>query len=191
MVRCSAGDTDQAADRRAVDDGAASALTHLAQFVFHAAPNAPKIDRIHAVKLFAARIGSFHCGALHAGIVERSIQLSEGGDGLLNHRCHLTVVRYVAADGECLVARCDQVIGCSTHRFLMLARQRHRRARLGEGFRGRQTYARPGAGNECDFVLKRQIHDELSLSQFAFDPAWYCSSLTFSIHSTTLPLSCS
>src|SRR6266566_4107965 len=107
MVRCSAGDADQAADRRAVDDGAASALTHLTQLVFHAAPNAPKIDRIHAVKLFAARIGSFHCGALHAGIVERSIQSSEGGDGLLNHRCHLTLVRYVAADGECLVARRD------------------------------------------------------------------------------------
>jgi hypothetical protein len=33
--------------------------------------------------------------------------------------------------------------------------QRHRSSRLGDGFRGRQTYARAGAGNQRDFVVKR------------------------------------
>ena len=43
----------------------------------------------------------------------------------------------------------------------MIARQHHRGARLGEGFRGRQTYARAGTSDECDFVFKGYVHTKL------------------------------
>jgi hypothetical protein len=71
----------------------------------------------------------------------------------------LTLVGYVAADGECLMTRGSELLRCGTYRILMVVRQDHRRTRLGEGFSGCQTYARAGASNERDFVLKRQIHD--------------------------------
>src|SRR5258706_15089650 len=53
MVCCSARDADQTANRRVVDDGAASLLTHLAQLVLHAVPDAAQIDPVHAFEFFA------------------------------------------------------------------------------------------------------------------------------------------
>src|SRR5207245_3405355 len=92
-------------------------------------------------------------------IVECRIQLSERGDGLLNHRCHLTLVGYIAPDGKRLVACSNQFLGCGTHRFLVIVRQHDRSASFGEGFRRHQADARDGASNQRDFVLKRQVHD--------------------------------
>src|SRR5438876_6150699 len=51
MVYCSAREADQAANGRAVDDGTASLLTHLAQLVLHAVPDAAEIDRVNAINL--------------------------------------------------------------------------------------------------------------------------------------------
>jgi hypothetical protein len=59
MISCSARYTDQAADRGAVYDRAASLLAHLAQLVLHAVPDAAEIDRIHAIEFFAAGISGF------------------------------------------------------------------------------------------------------------------------------------
>src|SRR5437660_9613846 len=50
MVGCSAGDTDQTANRRVVDDGAASLLAHLAQLVLHAVPHAAQIDSVYPLE---------------------------------------------------------------------------------------------------------------------------------------------
>src|SRR5260370_37660526 len=68
MVHGAAGKADQAADRRAVDDGAISLLAHLAQLVFHAVPNAVKIDRLDAIVFLAAGVGHLHRGRLDAGV---------------------------------------------------------------------------------------------------------------------------
>src|SRR5439155_4412018 len=51
MVGCSTGDADQTANRRVVDYGAASLLTHLAQLVLHAVPHTAQIDPVHTVEL--------------------------------------------------------------------------------------------------------------------------------------------
>src|SRR5437868_5747109 len=96
MVGCAAGYTDQAADRRVVDDGAASLLAHLAEFVFHAVPNAAQIDPVHALEFFAADISHFHGRRLYAGVIERRIEASKGGYSLLDHRCYLSLIRDIA-----------------------------------------------------------------------------------------------
>src|SRR5207237_4229461 len=44
MVGCAASDADQTANRRVVDDGAASLVPHLAELVFHTVPDAAQID---------------------------------------------------------------------------------------------------------------------------------------------------
>src|SRR6266852_248597 len=59
MVGCPAGDADQTANRRVVDDGAASLLAHLAQLVLHAVPDAAQIDRVNVLELFVADISHF------------------------------------------------------------------------------------------------------------------------------------
>src|SRR6266705_1195552 len=52
MVDCAAGDADQTANRRVVDDGGPSLLAHVAQLVLHAVPHAAKIDTVHTLELF-------------------------------------------------------------------------------------------------------------------------------------------
>src|SRR5207302_7591043 len=56
MIHGPAGQTDQAADRGAVDDRAAPLVSHLAEFIFHAVPDAAQIDRLYAVIFGAAGI---------------------------------------------------------------------------------------------------------------------------------------
>src|SRR2546430_11695172 len=90
MVYCSAREADQATNGRAVDDGTASLLTHLAQLVLHAVPDAAEIDRVNAIKFFAAGISGFNGRRLHASVVVRRIQATEGGDRLLDHCCHVS-----------------------------------------------------------------------------------------------------
>src|SRR6266567_3115764 len=125
VIYCSASYAHESAERRAVDDGTTSLLAHLEQLVLHAAPDAAEIDHIHAVELFTAGISGFCERTLHASIVECRIQPSEGGDSLFDHRCHLTLVGNVAADGECPMARGNKFLGCGTHRFLVIVRQHH------------------------------------------------------------------
>src|SRR2546421_10680674 len=100
VVYCSAGEADQAANGRAVDDGTASLLAHLAQLVLHAVPDAAEIDRVHAIEFFAAGISSFNGRRLHASVVVRRIQATEGGYRLLDHGCYVSLVSDIAADSK-------------------------------------------------------------------------------------------
>src|SRR5213593_1771632 len=79
MVHCAAGNADQTANRRVVDDGAASLLTHLAQLILHAVPDAAQIDSVYAIELFAADFSHFHGRRLYTGVIERRIETPEGG----------------------------------------------------------------------------------------------------------------
>jgi len=58
--RIPAGNANKVASRRAIDDGAASLLAHLAQLVLHAVPHAPEIDCVHAIEFFGAGSELFH-----------------------------------------------------------------------------------------------------------------------------------
>src|SRR5437870_13032158 len=96
MVGCSTGDADEAANRRVVDDSAASLLAHLAQLVFHAVPDAAQIDPVHALEFFAADLSHFHGRRLYARVIEGRIQATKGGDRLLDHRCYFGFVSDIA-----------------------------------------------------------------------------------------------
>jgi hypothetical protein len=113
------GDAHESADRRAVDDGAASLFAHQEQLVLHAAPDAAQIDGEHAIKVLGAGVSCLRKGALHAGIVERRIQLSETEDGLLDHRCHLSLIRDIATDANRLMAGRDQIVRGGMNRSLI------------------------------------------------------------------------
>src|SRR6266478_6944539 len=104
VIHSPTGDAHETTTRRVADDRAAPLLAHLAQLVFHAVPNAAEIDRVDAVEFFATRIGGLGYRTLHTSIIERGINPSEGGDGLLDHGCHLFLIGYVAANGERPVA---------------------------------------------------------------------------------------
>src|SRR6266850_6802549 len=108
MVGCAAGDTDQTANRRVVDDGAASLLAHLAELVFHAVPDAAQIDPIHALELFATDVSHFHGRRLYASVIERRVKTTEGGYSLRNHRCYFRLVRDIAPDAKRLVTGGDE-----------------------------------------------------------------------------------
>src|SRR5688572_22598402 len=108
MVGCAAGDSDQTANRRIVDNGTASLLAHLAELVFHAVPDAAQIDPVHALELFSADISHFHGRRLYAGVIERRIETPEGGYRLLDHCCYLSLVSYIAADADRLVTGGDE-----------------------------------------------------------------------------------
>ena len=165
MVHRSAGEADQAAYRGAVDDGAASLLAHPAQLVLHAVPDAAEIDRIHAIKFFAAGIRGFHGGRLHAGVVVRRIQATEGGYGLLDHGSHLSLVGDIATYANRLMAGGSQFLCCRASRVLMDVRQRDGSPRLREGFGCHQTDAGGGTGNKCDFIVERPVHDRSPLDR--------------------------
>src|SRR6266478_5693893 len=119
MVGCSAGNTDQTANRRVVDDGAASLLAHLAQLVLHAVPDAAQIDRVNALELFAADISHFQSRRLYAGVIERRIETPEGGYCLRNHRCYFSLVGDIATDANRLVTCGDQLFCGRANRTLI------------------------------------------------------------------------
>src|SRR5437773_6297496 len=110
MVHCSAGNADQTANRRVVDDGTASLLAHLAQLILHAVPDAAQIDPVHALELFPAGISHFHGRRLYAGIIERGIEATKGGYSLLDHCCYLSLVSDIAPDGNRLVTGGDEFV---------------------------------------------------------------------------------
>src|SRR5438874_9273390 len=103
MVGCAARDADQTANRRVVDDSAASLLAHLAELVFHAVPDAAQIDPVHALELFATDVSHFHGRRLYAGVIERRIESTKGRYSLLDHCCYLSLVSDIATDADCLV----------------------------------------------------------------------------------------
>jgi hypothetical protein len=119
VVNYPARNANKAANRRAVDDGAASLLSHLAQLILHAVPDAAEIDRVHAIEFFATGIGGFHGRRLHAGVVVRRVQATEAGYSLLDHGSHLSLVSDITADGNRLVTGGDQFCYCRANRTLV------------------------------------------------------------------------
>jgi hypothetical protein len=73
---------------------------------------------------------------------------------------YVSLISDIATDANRLIICGDQVVRGGANRSLIDIRERDGSARLGEGLGRRQAYARSGAGNECDCVLKRQVHSE-------------------------------
>jgi hypothetical protein len=70
VIGGTAGKSDEAPKRGAVDDGAAALPAHLAQLVFHAGPNAAQVDRVHPVEDLGRLVGRVARRGLDPGIVE-------------------------------------------------------------------------------------------------------------------------
>ena len=155
MVNGAAGDADQAANRGIVHYRAALLLAHLQQLILHTEPNTPKINRVHAIKLFAGGVGRFCRKTLHTRVVECSIQASEYRDGLRNHSLHLRLIRHIAADGNCLMSGGDQVFRRLPNRRFIDVNEHDSSTLRRKHLRCGQAHARASASNECHFVLKR------------------------------------
>lgn len=162
MIGAALSTANQPADRRAVDDGAASLLTHVLQLILHTGPHTTQVDRVHAVEVLGRGVGGLREDVLNAGIVECHIQAAECGDGLLDHRLNFAQIRHVAADTDGLVSGFDEFIGGGATAVAVHIRQRNSRARLRECLGGRQANARRGAGNQGDLVLEGDFHDVIS-----------------------------
>jgi hypothetical protein len=78
---------------------------------------------------------------LHAGIIERRVQPAEGGDGLLDHRRHLSLISNIATDANRLVTGGDQIIRGGAKRSLIDIRERDSSARHSEGLGRCQAHA--------------------------------------------------
>src|SRR5439155_2695134 len=96
--------------RRAIDDGSTSLLAHLAQLKLHAAPDTTQIDADDPVEILARLIRGFSELILHAGIVIGGVQATKNGDSLIHHRFDLSVISYVATDGERFVTLVSELL---------------------------------------------------------------------------------
>ena len=160
VVRCSTGDADQTTNRGVVDDRAASLLTHLAQLILHAVPDAAQIDSVYAIEFFAAGISQFHGRRLYAGVVERRIEATEGRYSLRNHRCYLSFVRDIAKDANRFVAGSDEFFCRRPNRILIHIGKRDDRSGLCENSGRYQSHSGTSASNQRNFILKRYVHIE-------------------------------
>ena len=86
VVGRAAGDADQAAERRAVDDRAAALGAHLAQFVLHARPHPAQVDGVDPVEDLGRFVGGVAGRDLDAGVVERHVEPAVRVDGRLARR---------------------------------------------------------------------------------------------------------
>src|SRR5439155_15986139 len=101
----------------------ASLLEHLAQLELHATPHTAQIDGHHAVKVFPGSISSLCDNILNAGIVVGCIEPPESSDRPLDHSFHLSIISYVAADGECFMPLSRQFLGDRTRALLVRSGQ--------------------------------------------------------------------
>src|SRR5881227_1839628 len=67
----------------------------------------------------AAGISGFNGRRLHASVIVRRIQATEGGYRLLDHCCHFGLVSDIAADGNRFIAGGDQFFCCRANRILV------------------------------------------------------------------------
>src|SRR5574337_454937 len=77
VVDRGAGYADQPSDGGAVHDRAAAMVAHVAQFVFHARPDAPQVDGGDAVELVWVGVGGFDGGAHDTGVVEGGVEAAD------------------------------------------------------------------------------------------------------------------
>jgi len=99
MIGCAAGDADQAANRRVVNDGAASLAHASAELVIHAVPDAAQIDPVHPLEFFAADISHFHGGDCIPALLNAA--RATKGNGLLDHSA-IQPRRDIAANADAL-----------------------------------------------------------------------------------------
>jgi hypothetical protein len=181
VIGGAAWQADEAAERRAVHDHAAALGAHVAQFVFHAGPNAAQVDGVDPIEALGRLVRCIARRRLDAGIVVGHVEPAEGGDRPLDHRGDLVLVRHVASHGQELATGVFKASGgCIQSRTGNIG-QHDGSTGIEKRLRGREADAGAGAGDE------RNLAFEVIGDRHAQAPGWYWSSLTFSIHSTFLP----
>ena len=88
------------------------------------------------------------------GVVERHVQLTEGGDRALDHGGDLRLVRHVAGDADSPVPGRGQRLGRGAQRVLVDVDEHDGGARLDECLRGRAPDAGARAGDKGDLTRK-------------------------------------
>jgi hypothetical protein len=111
MVGTALGTPYKTSKRRAIDDGATALLAHLLQFELHAAPDTAQVDPHHPVVIVTGRVGRLGEDILDACVVVGCIEPSKGSNSLLHHCFYLRVIRYITADGQCLVTFIGEFFG--------------------------------------------------------------------------------
>ena len=111
VVGGAARQPDQAAERGAVDDGAAALRAHLAQLVLHAGPDAAQVDRVHPLEVLGRLVGRVARREHDAGVVERHVEPAERRRRCARPWRRPRLVGHVAGDAERLVARGGQLLG--------------------------------------------------------------------------------
>ena len=143
MVSGPARQPNQAAERGAVDDGAASLLAHRSELVLHAGPDAAQVDRVHAVEGFGRFVGRIGRRSLDAGVVEREVEPAESVDRALDQGGDLLLVGHVADDVQRLVTRSGQLLGRGPDRLFVAIGEPDGSPRLGERLRGGEAMPEP------------------------------------------------
>src|SRR4051812_41734828 len=87
--------------------------------MFHAVPDAAKVDCIYPVELLRACVSYLYGRRLNARVVVCSVQAAEGGYSLCDHVSHLDLICHVATYADCLVARCGQRIRSGANSVLV------------------------------------------------------------------------
>ncbi len=150
VVGGAAGVADEPAEGGAVDDGAAALGAHVAQFVFHARPDAAQVDVLDAVELFGALVGGVGGRDHDAGVVVGHVEAPEGFDGAVDGGGDLVLVGDVADQGEDLVSVVGELLGGGGDGVLVDVGEADGRACFGEGAGGGEAHAGGGAGDEGD-----------------------------------------
>jgi len=145
---------NEAAKRGTVDNGAAALGAHLEQLVFHAGPDTAQIDGDHVVEGTRGFIGQIAHRTQDTGIVERHVQLTEGGNRSLDHGRGLRLVRHVAGHADRPVPGRRKPFGRRAQRALVNIDKNDGGASLGECLRGREPDAGARAGDKGDLILK-------------------------------------
>ena len=127
---------------------------HLAQLVLHAGPDAAQVDGGHAVEALGRLLGEVAGETDDAGVVERHVQPTIGGDGALDHGGGLRLVRHIAGDADRLATGRGQRIGRGVEGVGVDVGKHDRGARLSERLRGGQPDARTGTGDQGDLAAK-------------------------------------
>src|SRR5258708_18649098 len=118
VIRSTLIAADQAAERRAVHDGAATLFAHNLKLELHAAPDTAQIDAHHTVIVSAWGVGGFCKNILDASVVIGGIQSAELSHDLLHHSFDLLIVRHVTGNGQRLVTFVSELLPCSPHLLL-------------------------------------------------------------------------
>jgi hypothetical protein len=154
VIRGTARQSDEPAERGAVDDGAAALRAHLTQLVLHAGPDAALVDRGDAVEVLGRLFGGVRRRDHDAGVVEGHVEPAEGVHRAVDEGGDLGLVGHVAGDAERLMTGGGQLVGGGAEPVLVDVGEHDSGAGCGEGLGGVTPHARAGAGDDGDLVAK-------------------------------------